>query len=123
MAQLVFVALVLVSCAFCHASIVVSPNVFSGTPNPTWELNPEDESFFRESMLVRARENKFYTMPYKMGYTGFDVTVDGERVHVYNDAKLELWLLNSGLKNDDMSASVVNRSFECFLMTSLVEAH
>jgi hypothetical protein len=81
-------------------------NVFSGTEDPEWTVRGEDAKQLLATLpkiSVTARPLPWY----RMGYSGFRVTVDGETVEVYNNAPIERALLYSGIKANALPDTVV----------------
>jgi hypothetical protein len=76
----------------------VTLHVFSGCPNPTWILSPDEESQLEEKLrsLSRPSSSKPPGTTGGLGYRGFSITRSAEGAHgplFVDDAEIEEWLL------------------------------
>jgi hypothetical protein len=88
--------------AVSSTRVFVTLNVFSGTEDPTWVVSGE-----AAKELVAILPTKSITQRpvpwYRMGYSGFEVTVEGQStVAVYNNAAVERALLASGISANSL---------------------
>ena len=100
---------------------IITVHMYSGVPDPTWELTPEQEAEL-QNKIVKNRKRTFQQSPGSaglLGYRGFEVRSVGDRdlpskMHVFDsvldigetdeanfvdsDSDLELFLLKTGKK-------------------------
>lgn len=128
---------------------VVTLNVFSGRPNPSWQLTPQQEQQFTDRLM--SLETLSNTRPTglvgQLGYRGFSVTRNadhplgalGLRVHerivdsgptqanLVDNAQIEAWLLETSAAaiNDDVRqyvASSMERRSEALMSLNVAAA-
>jgi hypothetical protein len=101
-------ALLLAVCV-SSTTIHIQMNVFSGTEDPSWTV--EGEAAKQLLAVLPTTSVTHRPLPwYRMGYSGFVVTVDGRTVEVYNNAAAERALLYSGINANALQDTVVRMS-------------
>jgi hypothetical protein len=113
----------------------VTLEVFSGRPNPSWELSQEQISeFLKKTLKLKTKENFQFDSKYELGYRGFIVeeknfAQKSRRFEVYNgvvnvvennssytledkEYSIERWLLQTAPNNLDDLVKYVKQEIE-----------
>jgi len=91
-------ALALLFAVICAADIHVTLNLSGGSPDPQWTIVGDTADRILELLPDFPLAEVVRPIPwYRMGYRGFEVTVERTKYEIYNSPLLETALLLSGL--------------------------